>query len=156
MKLTFLTLLFPLIVFGQKDEEPTPCYTLQQAASCNNVIETDLKIGITGGIEMTPSGNIVITDGGNGIRINIVGADGTMSMCNPNNNSQVELRWLGTTTQTASFINKSGNDTVAYLSDIQRHFPIYPNDSMAGLAGLQKGKMYCTLKNGDLLLKVKK
>lgn len=173
IKIILLSIL-PLFCFSQREE---PCITLQQIIDCGNEVTGGIvlsnvecrgDINVTnypsaGGVDIYNSGNIVCRDGNNNACINIFANDGTISMKNTNAiNAEVEMKFVGTTTQIAIFKHNTGQDTLAYTNDIIKNLslmtatlPIYLNDSIAGANGLTTGKMYLTIINGDAILKVK-
>jgi len=92
-----------------------------------------------------------------------VASDGTISMRNMlTTNAEIELRYRGNTTTTATFDYKSQFETVAYRSDITDainslilNAPYYPNDSTAGANGLITNMLYKSIEGTDVYLKVK-
>lgn len=173
MKKIILIILLPVLSFGQKDT--APCVTLQDVALCGNETvsaikvgamecEGDINIGTTNGrIELYNNGNIICRDGSMETCIFIVASDGTISMRNTSaTNAELEMKFIGSSTQVAQFDYKSSIETVAYRSDITdvinnmiNNAPFYPNDSIAGANGLTSNKIYKSIVGTDVYLKIK-
>lgn len=176
MRKLILLLLLPLFSFAQKDE-PCAYPTLQQVTNCGNETTSSILVGAlqslgdinigngNGTIELYNNGNIICRDASGEACIFIVASDGTISMRNmltTNTNAEIELRYRGNTTTTATFDYKSQFETVAYRSDITDainslilNAPYYPNDSTAGANGLITNMLYKSIEGTDVYLKVK-
>lgn len=170
-------LLIPYFSFSQMQkkmgDDPPPCPypTLNDVVTCGNETQSSILVGAlqslgdinigngNGTIELYNNGNIICRDGSGETCIFIVASDGTISMRNMlATNSEVEMKYAGTTTTTAVFTYRNQIDTVAYVTDIPRIIgiaPVFTNDSTAGVGGLTSNMIYKSLVGTDYVLKIK-